>query len=123
MRNSTQYNCNIGDSNSADANNRDQLYEYIKDGQNFQLDSEEKITSQYYFVRAKNFEFNYSTNASFQDEKGNVAFTSMINNPRVYITTVGLYNDNNDLIAVAKLSQPVAKDPTKEMLARVNLTF
>ena len=104
-------------------NNTERLYHAISGAGHFIIDSEEKITSQYYFVRAKNFEFNYSSNASFQDNKGNVAFTSMINNPRVYITTIGLYNDNNDLIAVTKLSQPIAKDPTKEMLARVNLTF
>ena len=47
----------------------------------------------------------------------------MIDNPRTYITTVGLYNDNNDLVAVAKLSQPVAKDFTKEALIRVKLDY
>ena len=44
-------------------------------------------------------------------------------NPKVFITTVGLYNDANDLLAVAKLSQPVAKDFTKEALIRVKLDF
>ena len=47
----------------------------------------------------------------------------MIDNPKVYITTVGLYNDNSDLLAVAKLSQPIAKDFTKEALFRVKLDF
>ena len=47
----------------------------------------------------------------------------MIDNPRVYITTVGLYNNNQDLLAVAKLSQPVAKDFTKEALIRVKLDY
>ena len=47
----------------------------------------------------------------------------MINSPKTFITTVGLYNDNNDLVAVAKLSQPVAKDPTKEALIRVKLDY
>ena len=95
----------------------------ISGGGHFIVDSEETITSQYYFVRAKNFEFNYTTNPTFQDEKGNVQFTSMINNPRTYITTVGLYNDNNDLLAVAKMSQPIAKDPTIEALFRIKLDF
>ena len=44
-------------------------------------------------------------------------------NPKVFITTIGLYNDSNDLLAVAKLSQPVAKDFTKEALIRVKLDF
>ena len=103
--------------------NTERLYHAISGAGHFIIDSEETITSQYYFVRAKNYEFNYTTNASFQDEKGNVNFSSMINNPRVYITTVGLYNDNNDLLAVAKMSQPVAKDPTKEALFRIKLDF
>ena len=47
----------------------------------------------------------------------------MIDNPQTYITTVGLYNDNNDLVAVAKVSQPIAKDFTKEALIRVKLEY
>ena len=47
----------------------------------------------------------------------------MINNPVTYITTVGLYNDAFELLAIAKLSQPVAKDFTKEALIRVKLDF
>ena len=103
--------------------NPERLYNAISGAGHFIIDSEEVITSQYYFVRAKNYEFNYTTNPSFQDEKGNVQFTSMINNPRTYITTVGMYNDNNDLLAVAKMSQPIAKDPTKEALFRIKLDF
>ena len=47
----------------------------------------------------------------------------MENNPKVYITTVGLYNEANDLVAVAKLSQPIAKDFSKEALIRVKLDY
>ena len=103
--------------------NPERLYHAISGAGHFIIDSEEIITSQYYFIRAKNFEFNYTTNPSFQDENGNVNFSSMINNPKTFITTVGLYNDNNDLLAVAKISQPVAKDPTKEALFRIKLDF
>ena len=46
-----------------------------------------------------------------------------INNPQTYITTVGLYNDTNQLLAVAKLSRPLPKDFTKEALIRVKLDF
>ena len=46
-----------------------------------------------------------------------------INSPQTYITTVGMYNDNNDLLAVAKLSRPLVKDFTKEALIRIKLDF
>ena len=103
--------------------NTDKIYHAIQGGNHFILDSEEIISSKYFFVRAKNHEYNYTTNPSFTDSTGNLLFSSMIDNPKVYITTVGLYNDNSDLLAVAKLSQPIAKDFTKEALFRVKLDF
>ena len=89
----------------------------------FELDTQENISSQFYFVRAKNKEFNYTTNPSYIDSRGNLNFTSMVDNPVSYITTVGLYNDANELLAVAKLSQPIAKDFTKEALIKVKLDY
>ena len=112
-----------GNSGSDEQRNPEKLYQAISNSGHFILDSEEKVTSQYYFARAKNFEYNYTTNPSFIDNSGNLNFSSMINNPRTYISTVGLYNDNNDLVAVAKLSQPVTKDFTKEALIRVKLDY
>ena len=112
-----------GNSGSDEQRNPEKLYHAISNSGHFILDSEEKVTSQYYFARAKNFEYNYTTNPSFIDNSGNLNFSSMINNPQTYITTVGLYNDNNDLVAVAKLSQPVTKDFTKEALIRVKLDY
>ena len=47
----------------------------------------------------------------------------MINTPQAYVTTVGLYNDSNDLLAVAKLSRPLLKDFTKEALVRIKLDY
>ena len=52
-----------------------------------------------------------------------MVFNEFIDNPQTYITTVGLYNETNDLLAVAKLSRPLPKDFTKEMLVRVKLDF
>lgn len=103
--------------------NIQKLHLAISGGKYFILDSQEKITSQFYFTRVRNGEFNYTTNPSFIDNNGNLNFTSMIDNPQTYITTVGLYNDNNDLVAVAKVSQPIAKDFTKEALIRVKLDY
>ena len=104
-------------------NNHEKLVNAIDGGESFILDSEEKISSKYYFTRIKNSEFNFTTNPSFIDNSGNLRYSSMENNPKVYITTIGLYNDTNDLVAVAKLSQPIAKDFTKEALIRVKLDY
>ena len=87
-------------------------------------DSEEVLTSNFVFVRARNAEFNYSQNPTFIDSTtGGVRFTDFITAPQTFITTVGLYNDNGDLLAVAKLSKPLKKDFTKEALIRVKLDF
>jgi hypothetical protein len=91
---------------------------------NFKLNSEETLSSDFIFVRARNNEFNYSENPSFiSGSTGAVVFDDFIDNPTSYITTVGLYNDNNELLAVAKLSRPLPKDFTKELLVRVKLDF
>ena len=87
-------------------------------------DSEEIITSNYVFVRARNAEFNYSQNPTFIDKlTGGVRYSQFITAPQTFISTVGLYNDNGDLLAVAKLSKPLKKDFTKEALIRVKLDF
>ena len=90
----------------------------------FTLNSEETVTSDYVFVRARNSEFNYSENPSFiSGSTGEVIYTQFIDNPQTFITTVGMYNDANELVAVAKLSRPLLKDFTKESLVRVKLDF
>lgn len=90
----------------------------------FTLNSQETITSDFVFIRPRSSEFNYSENPSYiSGSTGEVIFESFINNPQSYITTVGLYNDTNDLLAVAKLSRPLKKDFTKEALVRVKLDF
>ena len=94
------------------------------DGASFTANSEETITSDYVFVRPRSSEFNYSENPSFiSGSTGEVLYDSFINAPTTYITTVGMYNDNNELLAVAKLSRPLEKDFTKEALVRVKLDF
>ena len=90
----------------------------------FTLNSQETITSDYVFIRARNSEFNYSANPSFiSGSSGQVIYSSFINAPQTFLTTVGLYNDNNELLATAKLSKPLKKDFTKEALIRVKLDF
>ena len=90
----------------------------------FFINSQESITSDYIFVRPRTSEFNYSENPSFiSGSTGEVLYSDFINNPTTYITTIGLYNDTNQLLAVAKLSRPLPKDFTKEALVRVKLDF
>jgi hypothetical protein len=90
----------------------------------FYINSQESITSDYIFIRPRSSEFNYSENPSFiSGSTGEVLYSDFINNPQTYITTIGLYNDTNQLLAVAKLSRPLLKDFTKEALVRVKLDF
>ena len=100
------------------------LFQAMSGSGNFKLNSQETITSDFIFVRPRSAEFNYSENPSFiSGSTGEVLYSGFINNPQTYITTVGLYNDTNELLAVAKLSRPLLKDFTKEALIRIKLDF
>jgi len=111
-------------SNNSDGLNEESLYDALQLGGNFRLNSQETITSDYVFVRLRNSEFNYSENPSFiSGSTGELIYSNFINQPQVYVTSVGMYNDSNELLAVAKLSRPLLKDFTKEALIRVKLDF
>ncbi len=100
------------------------LFNSVNLGSSFTLNSQETITSDFVFVRPRSSEFNYSENPSFiSGSTGEVLYSDFINNPQTYITTIGLYNDTNQLLAVAKLSRPLPKNFTKEALVRVKLDF
>ena len=89
-----------------------------------QARSSEQVKSTYYFVRVKNAEYNYSNNPSFvTGSLGELYFNTFINDPQAYITTVGLYNRRRELLATAKLSQPLLKNYTREALIKVKLDF
>ena len=84
----------------------------------------EKITSTHYFVRIKNAEYNFSNNPSYTTGSvGQLAQSTFIGDPKTYITTVGMYNNNQQLLAVAKLSKPLLKSFQREALIRVKLDF
>ena len=111
-------------SNNSEGFNNRRLYNSISLGGSFTLNSQETITSDYVFVRARNSEFNYSENPTFiSGSTGEVIYDDFINQPQTYFTTVGMYNDQNELLAVAKMSRPLLKDFTKEALVRVKLDF
>ena len=94
------------------------------DPSDFQARSAENIASTHFFVRLRNKEFNYSNNPTFFNEtNGAILNTNFIDDPRVFITTVGLFNDANELLATGKLSQPTQKSFDRELLIRVRLDF
>lgn len=96
----------------------------INSSYGFAARNEEEVKSTFYFVRAKNGEYNFSNNPSFSTSSdGSFTQTTFVNNPKVYITTVGLYNSNQELLAVAKLSQPILKSFSNEILVKVKLDF
>lgn len=109
---------------NSDGLNYQKLFAAISGGASFQINSQETISSDYIFIRARNAEFNYSENPSFiSGSTGEIVFNQFINNPQTFLTTIGLYNDNMELLAVAKMSRPLLKDFTKEALVRVKLDF
>lgn len=110
-------------SSSYTSTNNTLLYQAVSQSAYFQLNSQETISSDYVFVRVGNAEYNYSSNPTFVSGSGNVLYSSMIYSPQTYITTVGLYNNNSELLAVAKLSRALVKDFTKEALIRVKLDW
>jgi len=90
----------------------------------------EYVPAKHYFIRVKNRDFNYSNNPTYVYDgtdglhaKGTIRNADFVNDPRTYPTTIGLYNDNNELVAVAKFSRPAVKTPDNELLVKVRLDF
>ncbi len=109
-------------SNNFVLNNRT-LYNSIASGSSFEGRSQETISARYFFVNAKSGQLNYTTNPSIIDSNGNILYSTLVDNPKTYPTTIGLYNDAGELLAVAKLSKPLPKDFTKQITCRVKLEF
>ena len=96
----------------------------VETGAYFRVRNEEEISSTHYFVRAKNKKYNFSNNATWvTGSNGVIKNSDMWNDPKVYITTIGLYNDSNELLATAKLSKPVQKSFDRELLVKVRLDY
>jgi hypothetical protein len=110
-------------STTADQYNHKRIYHAIRNGGDFEARRTENISTQHFFVRATNREFNYSNNPTYVNADGTFVETTFQTDPQTYITTVGLLNDSNELIAVAKTSQPIAKSFDKEVLIKVKLSF
>lgn len=95
---------------------------------NVSFNNTTELNSSIFFCRANHDEFNYSSNPTYltgskirvkAGQSGNEA----LNPPSAYVTSVGLYSPDNKLLAVAKLSEPLRKDPTNELTLRVRLDY
>lgn len=105
------------------------LYAGISGGQYFKARSVEKVQSTHYFVRAKNYEFNYSNNPTWVSGSDNEVLTEFYEEQKTFITSVGLYDGDpnvegsGQLVAIAKLSKPILKTPDTEILIKTRLDF
>jgi hypothetical protein len=106
-----------------EAYNHKLLHYAIKKGGDFEARRTEDVSTQHFFVRATNREFNYSNNPTYVNTDGTFAETTFESDPQTFVTTIGLYNDANEMIAVAKTSQPIVKSFDKEILIKVKLSF
>jgi hypothetical protein len=130
-----QLNFQTNTGSSSEGNNHFALFHSISgsalltnpvtsDAYGFLARNSEKVTSTHYFVRVKNAEYNFSNNPSYiTGSVGQIAQSTFIGDPKTYITTVGLYNDRQELLAVAKLSKPLLKSFQREALIRVKLDY
>jgi hypothetical protein len=80
--------------------------------------------SHHYSVRVSKGIANYSNNPTYVTGSKNKIFDScFINQPQSYITSVGLYNENLELLAIAKLTRPLKKDFDSDLLIKIRLNW
>ena len=114
----------ISTSVATEGKNHFLLHNAIVGGGDFEARRTENVSTSHYFVRATNREFNFSNNPTFvTGSDGSFAESSFETDPRTFISTIGLYNDSNEILAVAKTSQPIPKSFDKEVLIKVKLDF
>jgi hypothetical protein len=90
---------------------------------NLSYNNTTEINSTIYFCRAPVNKFNYSANPTYVSESKIRVKQRASDTPMAYVTTIGLYNVNNELLATAKLSEPLKKDPSNELTLRVRLDY
>lgn len=90
---------------------------------NISFNNTTEINSKIYFCRVANNKFNYSANPTYLSGS-QIRIKNVAGDPPIsYITTVGLYSSTGELLATAKLSEPLRKDPTNELVLRVRLDY
>ena len=91
--------------------------------QNLSFNNTTEINSKIYFCRVPHNKFNYSSNPTYTSGSKIVVKEVATDTPVSYITTIGLYSATNELLATAKLSEPLKKDPQNELILRVRLDY
>ena len=110
-------NCFVSGAISASAGGfRNALY-------NVEFNNTTELNSTIYFCRASHNEFNYSSNPTYVTGSKITVKNSTLDQPVSYITSIGLYSADNELLAVAKLSEPIKKTPENELTFRVRLDY
>ena len=113
-----------GRNTDAFANNPRKFFDKLVTGANTQFRREEEISSTNFFCRVPNKQYNFTSNPTFfTGSDGSLTNPSYFKDPKVFITQVGLYNDDNELLAIAKLSKPVLKSYSREAIIKVKLDF
>ena len=90
---------------------------------NISFNNTTELNSSIYFCRANHNEFNYSSNPTYLTASKIFVKENTLDTPLSYITTIGLYSADSELLAVAKLSEPLKKDPNTELTLRVRLDY
>jgi hypothetical protein len=90
---------------------------------NIQFNNTTELNSTIYFCRANHNDFNYSANPTYLSQSKLVVKETSTDSPVSYVTTIGLYSADNELLAVAKLSEPIKKTPDTEVTFRVRLDY
>ena len=110
--------------NSPASHSLHKFVDSLNSGSLFQARREEVVSSTHYFCRVMNDKFNRSNNPTWvTGSNGTPRIEAFRASPKTYITQVGLYNDANELLAIAKLSQPILKSKSREALIKVKLDF
>ena len=90
---------------------------------NISFQNTTELHSTIYFCRLHSNDFNYSTNPTYLSGSKIRVKTNATDMPVSYLTTIGLYGSNNELLATAKLSEPLKKTPQNELTLRVRLDY
>jgi len=90
---------------------------------NISFNNTTEINSSIYFCRVPHNKYNYTSNPTYLSSSQIVVKSIGTDTPISYITTIGLYSSNNELLAIAKLSEPLRKDPSNEITLRVRLDY
>jgi len=90
---------------------------------NIQFNNTTELNSTIYFCRANHNDFNYSANPTYLSASRLVVKNTSTDAPVSYVTTIGLYSADNELLAVAKLSEPIKKTPDTEVTFRTRLDY